>query len=123
MHTILVVDGDVALLRLYEIALRAEGYHVLTASSVKGAMENLRRNRPNIVVMDIDMPGMDGTTETLGNMVSRAKDISIILNTHDSSMNGNSRSWAPDDWVVKSLDLTDLRQAIERVIQFRFFDR
>jgi len=57
---ILVVDGAPASLRLTRMILVHEGYGVLTASNVEEAREALRNSRPNLVLVDLPLPGADG---------------------------------------------------------------
>ena len=58
--TILIVDDDPALLRLLGILLREEGYRVLAADSGEKALALIAADKPNVVVTDLQMSGMDG---------------------------------------------------------------
>lgn len=57
---ILLVDDDVALLRLLAMRLSSEGYEVSTCDTPGGALSNLESLRPDLVVSDLRMDGMDG---------------------------------------------------------------
>jgi CheY-like chemotaxis protein len=57
---ILVVDDDVSLCKLIAAALRSAGYETLTAFSGEGAVEVYRAERPDLVLLDFAMPGMNG---------------------------------------------------------------
>jgi DNA-binding NtrC family response regulator len=59
-QTILVIDDDRSVLRLFEMILRRGGYSVLTAESAKRAVEILQSQSVNLAVLDICMPEMDG---------------------------------------------------------------
>lgn len=59
-HTILVVDDDVNILALQQILFTRHGYNVETASSGFKALEILNRLVPDVIVMDVMMPGMNG---------------------------------------------------------------
>ncbi len=81
---ILLVDDDADLLRLISIRLEAAGYAVVTASSGAEALAQIAADRPQLVITDMRMPGMDGNA--LFNAV-RAKDPTlpvIILTAHGS---------------------------------------
>jgi len=56
----MLVDDDRHLLTTIADFLRFEGYEVITATSGKEALSALRKSRPNIILLDIMMPGMDG---------------------------------------------------------------
>src|SRR5215470_16769301 len=60
--TILVVDDEVDVLEMIEMGLRSAGYEVLLADSGELAIEIFERQRPDLVICDIRMPGMDGIT-------------------------------------------------------------
>lgn len=57
---ILVVDDELPLVRLVTGYLRLEGYEVLTASDGPAALESARTARPDVIVLDIMLPGIDG---------------------------------------------------------------
>jgi CheY-like chemotaxis protein len=57
---VLVVDDEVALLEALRIALEPRGFDVLAASNPFMAVRLAAMSEPDVVVMDIDMPGMDG---------------------------------------------------------------
>lgn len=57
---ILAVDDEKHILRLVQINLEKAGYEVSTASNGREAVEAVRANRPDLIVMDVMMPEMDG---------------------------------------------------------------
>ena len=59
-HSILVVDDDPHFRELYRMALRFEGFDVSVASNGIAALQQIERNPPSLVVLDINMPGLDG---------------------------------------------------------------
>jgi two-component system, OmpR family, response regulator len=59
-RTILIMDDDLAMQTVLEIALREAGYLVILASDGQEGIEKLRRLKPDLVVSDIMMPQMDG---------------------------------------------------------------
>lgn len=116
MPTVLIVDDEKNLLELYRSELSAEGYEVLVASTGKEAVELLQKKKPDVVVMDIRMPEMDGI-EALGKVVARYKNIPVIINTAFSAYQEDFRAWAAEEYVIKSSDLTELRKALSRVLK------
>ncbi len=116
MPTVLIVDDDRGLRELYKSELSLEGYEVMAAATGKEAVEILKESRPDVIVMDIRMPEMDGI-EALGKVVARHKNIPVIINTAYPSYQEDFRAWAADEYVVKSSDLTELKAAIKRVLE------
>lgn len=57
---ILVVDDSVDNLLLTEVLLSSEGYRVLTAQDAGQALETVRTEKPDLILMDVQLPGMDG---------------------------------------------------------------
>jgi two-component system cell cycle response regulator len=57
---ILIVDDNLSNLRLAEVLLSGEGYDVRTAPDAEHALELLQTFRPRLILMDIQLPGMDG---------------------------------------------------------------
>ena len=118
MATILVVEDDSNQCILYEEALQGEGYDVITARDGREALAMVEASRPDLVVMDISMPGMDGI-EAMSRMLAKDHKLPIILNTAYGSYRDNFRSWSADAYVVKSSDLSELKLTIERVLESR----
>jgi two-component system response regulator MprA len=56
----LVVDDDAALLRLLSLSLRQSGFAVTTAVNGQDALDQLATERPDVIVLDLEMPVMDG---------------------------------------------------------------
>jgi DNA-binding response OmpR family regulator len=81
-HKILVVDDEPSTLTLLEKRLQAAGYDVLTAANGKDAIDIARREKPALIVLDILMPGMDGSeTAAILHGDERTKDIPILFLT------------------------------------------
>ena len=57
---ILVVDDEVDLLRAVQIRLAAAGYEVLTATDGQEGLEKARREKPDLIILDLMLPTMDG---------------------------------------------------------------
>jgi two-component system response regulator (stage 0 sporulation protein F) len=57
---ILVVEDEESLRLLYEEELRAEGYEILTAKNGREAIRQLEEGKPDLIILDIVMPVMDG---------------------------------------------------------------
>ena len=62
MAKILVIDDDRGIRHLIDIVLRHKGYHVLLAENGQRGLELFRQERPDVIVLDLKMPEMDGLT-------------------------------------------------------------
>jgi DNA-binding response OmpR family regulator len=118
MAYLLVVDDDQNLATLYEQELSDEGYEIKVAHSGEDALKSLEKRRPDLVVLDISMPGMDGI-EALGKILGKGKTIPVILNTAYATYKDNFMTWSADAYVVKSGDLTELKNKVKEVLEKR----
>jgi CheY-like chemotaxis protein len=116
MKRILVVEDEEGLRLLYEEELKAEGYEVLTARNGREAIQQLEQGKPDLIVLDIVMPVMDGM-EALGRIVGKERKIPIILNTSYPGYREDFMSWAADAYVTKSADLTELKEKIRDLLE------
>jgi DNA-binding response OmpR family regulator len=115
---ILVVDDEVNQGLLYEQELTDEGYEVDVTNSGQQALTMVKMKTYDLVILDIGMPFMDGL-ETLGKMLSMDNRLPVILNTAYPSYKDNFMSWAADAYVVKSSDLTELKEKIRESLAKR----
>jgi CheY-like chemotaxis protein len=118
MEKVLCVDDDLSLLRLYQDELTEEGYDVVLAKDGKEALTKFENESPQVVVMDIRMPVMDGI-EALTNLLGKDRQIPVILNTAYPQYKENFMTWGAEAYVVKSSDLTELKQKIREVLDRR----
>ena len=113
---ILLVEDEESLRLLYEEELRAEGYEVFSAPNGKEALRQLEAVRPDLIILDIVMPVMDGM-EALGRILRRERSIPIILHTSYPGYREDFMSWAADAYVAKSPDLRELKRTIQELLK------
>ena len=118
MEKVLCVDDDLSLLRLYQEELTEEGYKVILAKDGKEALKKFEKESPNVVVMDIRMPLMDGI-EALTAMLGKDRQVPVILNTAYPQYRENFMTWGAEAYVIKSSDLTELKDKIREVLDRR----
>lgn len=116
MSKILLVEDEKNLRTLYQRDLEAEGYSVVTAGNAAEGLEALESEVPDLVVLDIRMPGMDGL-EAMGRILDRHPRIPVVLNSAYSSYKDNFLSWAADAYVIKSSETAELRSKIREVLE------
>lgn len=121
MKRLLVVDDEKHIRLLYKTEFEAEGYHVDIAADAQEALEKFEKERFDLVILDIRMPGMDGI-EALGKFLGRDNKLPVIINSAYDSYKDNFMSWAADSYVVKSGDLTELKQKVKEALGESMFE-
>jgi DNA-binding response OmpR family regulator len=113
---ILLVEDEESLRLLYEEELKAEGYEVITAGNGKEALRQLEGIKPDLIILDIVMPVMDGM-ETLGRIMGKKRNIPIIIHTSYPGYREDFMSWAADAYVAKSSDLRELKDTVRDLLK------
>jgi two-component system cell cycle response regulator DivK len=116
-QTILVVDDDAANLALARFVLEAEGYTVVEAIDAVSAFEVLKTCEPTLIVMDIQLPGMDGwelTRRLKGNFAT--SHIPVVAVTAYGVTGDRERAAAAGavEFVQKPISTTELPRIIRR---------
>lgn len=109
---VLVVDDDPHICELYKEELEDEGYDVTVSTDPAEAIRDLPLEHPDVVVMDIWNPKMDGI-DAMGRMLAMQNDLPVILNTAYTCYKDDFRTWPAVAYVVKSADLGELKTAIK----------
>ncbi|MFJ8089666.1 response regulator transcription factor [Lysinibacillus sp. NPDC095746] len=118
---ILVVDDDGHILQLVNIYLTREGYQVIQAENGHQALKLLEGKLPDLAVVDVMMPGMDGFTLT--ETLSQEYDIPVLLLTAKGELEDKERGFlaGSDDYVVKPFEPKELLFRIAAIL--RRFDK
>ena len=116
MKKILIVDDDPDIVRLLATALREAGYTPLTTASAIEGLRALFNERPNLILLDIMMPGMDGWE--MAARVRELSDVPLIMVTAKDSEVDKLRGFnlGIDDYVTKPFSLMELNARIEAVL-------
>jgi DNA-binding response OmpR family regulator len=111
---ILLVDDNADFRLLCKYELEDAGYHVIMAGTAAAAMQSFRKDRPDLVVLDIKLPDMDGL-ELLGMMKEIKNDVPVIMHTAFDYMYDLACDIS-DAYVVKSADFQELKLRIEQLL-------
>ncbi|MGE0593048.1 MAG: sigma-54-dependent transcriptional regulator [Vicinamibacterales bacterium] len=120
MADILVVDDDQAVASAFERFLRHEGHVCRVASSAEDAEREMAAHDPDLVVMDIRMPGVDGL-EALARLRSRFPQVDVVMMTAygTSQTSIDAIRAGAFDYLTKPLDLDQLRTVIGQALTAR----
>jgi CheY-like chemotaxis protein len=118
MKTILFAEDNLGAARLCKIELEDEGYRVLLAHDGEQACRAVQERVPDVVVLDISMPGIDGL-EALEHIKNAHPHLPVILFTgFDEDCVTDQRAGLATACVEKSGDLTELKRAIVRALAY-----
>ncbi len=112
---ILIVDDDLEIGDLLKVVLQEEGYAVEFAASAVEGLSLLQRETFHLVVLDLKMPGMDGV-EALGRIIGEQRGLPVIIHSSSVSHKDNYLTWSAADFVVKTGDLSVLKESIARIL-------
>jgi CheY-like chemotaxis protein len=112
---ILLVDDEEHIRLLFKEELEEEGYSIDLASNGFEALEKLKEQHFDLVVLDIKMPGMDGI-QTLNEIKKINKEQRVILCSAYGEFKQDFSSWVSDAYVVKSADTRELKDTIKDVL-------
>jgi len=114
---VLVADDEPRITKLVSLALRDEGFRVVTASGGEEALARAEEVRPDIVLLDIVMPGMDGIE--VMRQLREHRPVPVILLTARGSTAEKTKGLdlGADDYVAKPFDLDELAARVRAVLR------
>ncbi len=115
MKKILVVDDEENIRLLFKEELEDEGCEVDLARNGEEALKKVPLFKPDLVTLDIKMPGMDGI-ETLKRIRETERQLPVVLCSAYGEYKQDISTWASDAYVVKCADLTELKDTIRRLL-------
>lgn len=122
---ILVVDDDAVIRKTTSMKLKAHGFAVVTAADGPTAISAVRKEKPDLILLDISLPENDGAMEWDGLLIiswlrrlEEARHIPIVVITGSDPMEYKNRSLAAGAvaFFHKPIDHTDLVSAIDRLV-------
>ena len=115
MASLLVVDDSADICALYEQEFTEDGHEVMLSTSAAQALEQLKSHHPDVIILDIGMPDMNGL-ELLKILSDRGDNTPVILNTAYSELGEDCTAKPVAARVLKSGDLTVLKKEIAKVL-------
>ena len=110
---ILLVDDEEGIQLLYREEFEEEGFEVITAYNGEEAMEKFSHEPPDLVILDINMPGMSGI-EVLRRMKEINPNLPVILSSAYQEYKQDFGTWASEDYIVKSANMDELKNAVRK---------
>jgi CheY-like chemotaxis protein len=112
---VLVVEDDDATREAYALLLSTSGYRVSTASNGQRALEELRRDRPNLILLDLMMPVMDGYAfRAVQRGDDALADIPVIVCTASGDARRCAAHLQVAEYLDKPVDVIVLLDAVRR---------
>ena len=118
MANILAVDDDEKIRDLLSTLLRRKGHHVLTASHGQKGIDVFRRERPDVTILDFEMPDMDGLV-----VLRQIREIDphapVIMLTGAGTdvLEKQARELGVTDFLAKGFSLHELGAALNQILQ------
>jgi DNA-binding response OmpR family regulator len=115
--TVLVVDDDIRMLRMMKRMLELEGFEVTIASNGDAALKSFEKEAPDLVLLDIMMPDMDGYT--VCQRIREFSQVPIIMVTAkgDDKEKVEGLNLGADDYVTKPFSASELAARVRAVLR------
>jgi CheY-like chemotaxis protein len=121
--TILVIDDNERNIKLFTLLLGSSGYEILTARNGEDGVERAKERLPDLILMDVQMPAMDGIT-ALGLLQAdeRTKNIPVVAVTSYAMKGDRERLLAFGfvDYISKPIRAKDFLSAVKATVERRY---
>ena len=108
MTRVLLVDDEPQLLRALSINLRARAFEVVTAATGAGSLEVASRARPDVVVLDLGLPDMDGVDVITGLRAWTSVPVLVLSARRDTTDKVRALDAGADDYLAKPFAMDEL---------------
>jgi len=115
--TVLVVDDDTSLLRALSISLRARGYEVVVAHSGEEGLDLAAHRHPDVVLLDLGLPGIDGVEVVHGIRGWSTVPIIVLSARHQSVTKVEALDAGADDYMTKPFGMDELLARIRAALR------
>jgi two-component system KDP operon response regulator KdpE len=117
MTTILLVDDEVALLRTLSLNLKARGYDVVTAETGEDALQVVRRESPDVVILDLGLPDISGVDVLRELRGWSAVPVIVLSARHGSDDKVQALDVGADDYVTKPFGIEELLARLRAAVR------
>jgi CheY-like chemotaxis protein len=117
VRTVLIVEDQIEMRAIATAYLERQGYRVLAADNGADAVRQARTERPDLIFMDVSIPGMDGiraTAEIKRDPATRAIPVVIVTAHPYGSVGKRAMDAGCDGWLNKPCDPRRLLQEVQR---------
>lgn len=115
MAKILIVEDEPNLLELYKKEMQDEGYEVLSTEDGEQALNLVKKQLPDLVILDIKIKKVDGL-KVLQEIKRFNKDIPVILNSAYETFKSDFSSWVADAYLIKTSNLDQLKIHVKKLL-------
>ena len=119
MKTILLVDDSATLLMSMQAILKKGGYEVETATGGQAALNKLLTMKPNLMITDLNMPGMDGITlikEVKKQPSFRFMPVLMMTTESQQEKRNEARGAGATGWLVKPVQPEQLMEVLKKLL-------
>lgn len=117
MKTVLYVDDNDEILEIVNIVMSKSNYNLIAENNSQNAIKTCLDKKPDLVLMDINMPGMDGFEITKQLREKNFDNPIIILTASESSADRQKAKAAGcTDYILKTVDMQNVGQIVDRYI-------
>ncbi|MGB3340000.1 MAG: sigma-54 dependent transcriptional regulator [bacterium] len=119
-ESILIIDDEVLTLKNLKRALKKEGYEILLADSGETGIDIFKKNRPNLVIIDLMLPGIDGV-EVLKQVKTIEENTVVIMITAYEILEKavQSMKLGAYDYLLKPFKINDLKTIVKRALELQ----
>ena len=121
MAKVLIVDDNEAFLELNAAFLSLDGHAVLTSDDARKTLDLVRKEQPDIVLLDIVMPGMDGyqVCRQIKDDPATRDTLIVMMTALPASSRAHSREAGADAYLAKPIPSQELREIVQRLAEHR----
>lgn len=114
---VLIVDDELRMIRFIRLNLEHDGYEVMEAHDGQSALEGLRDSLPDVILLDVMMPGLDGF-ETL-DMIREISNVPVIMLTAKGDVDDRVKGLelGADDYISKPFSPAELSSRVKAVLR------